>query len=78
MIASKYAKQIIDDLSMLPEEKILEVVDFVRFLRFQARSGELPLEETGLTLEQAADLRWRLMTFEEDWNAPGMEVYDEL
>jgi hypothetical protein len=36
------------------------------------------LEETGLTPEQAADLRWRLTTFEEDWNAPGMEVYDEL
>lgn len=29
-----------------------------------------------LTAAEIAELRWRLASFEEDWNAPGMEVYD--
>jgi hypothetical protein len=31
-----------------------------------------------LTREQAAEVRARLAAWEADWNAPGMEVYDEL
>ncbi len=43
----------------------------------------LPANGTGrnvsaMTGEEIADLRWRLTTFEDDWNAPGMEVYDDL
>ena len=30
------------------------------------------------TREQAADARRRLQSFEADWNAPGMELYDAL
>jgi len=36
------------------------------------------LKARGFTIELAAELRQRLLTFEEDWNAPGMEVYDKL
>ena len=36
------------------------------------------LRARGFTTEMAAELRQRLLTFEEDWNAPGMEAYDEL
>ena len=36
------------------------------------------LRARGLTTELAAELRQRLLTFEEDWNAPGMEAYDKL
>ena len=36
------------------------------------------LEARGFTTELAAELRERLLTFEEDWNAPGMEAYDKL
>jgi len=38
----------------------------------------IALNETGLTGEQALNLRARLNSFEHDWNAPGMEAYDEL
>ena len=31
-----------------------------------------------LTPPEAADLRVRLQSFAEDWNHPGMDVYDEL
>jgi len=40
--------------------------------------GEIDLAARGITLEQAADMRNHVLSFEEDWNAPGMEVYDEL
>jgi len=39
---------------------------------------EIDLSVRGITLEQTADMRNRVLSFEEDWNAPGMEVYDEL
>jgi hypothetical protein len=36
------------------------------------------LRARGITSELAAELRQRLLTFEEDWNAPGMEAYDKV
>lgn len=36
------------------------------------------LKARGFTEELAAKLRQRLLAFEEDWNAPGMEAYDKL
>ncbi|MEQ8187748.1 MAG: DUF2281 domain-containing protein [Candidatus Eremiobacterota bacterium] len=79
MDIEKYAQQILSDLLVLPENKIIEVADFVQFLK--ARSSQhkvIPLSESGLTQEQAFNLRARLGSFENDWNTPGMEVYDEL
>lgn len=36
------------------------------------------LAEHGVTSEQAADLRYRLTTFCEDWQRPEMDAYDAL
>lgn len=36
------------------------------------------LEARGFTTELVFELRQRLLTFEKDWNAPGMEIYDKL
>lgn len=36
------------------------------------------LEDRGIGVEQAADLRSRLKTFAEDWDSPAMDIYDEL
>ena len=38
----------------------------------------IDLRARGFSAELAAELRQRLLTFEEDWNAPGMEAYDEF
>ena len=35
------------------------------------------LKARGFTIELAAEFRQRLLTFEEDWNAPGMEAYNK-
>lgn len=42
------------------------------------RRGEINLAARGITPQQAAEMRHRVISFEEDWNAPGMEVYDDL
>ncbi|MBI4826666.1 MAG: hypothetical protein HY807_09665 [Nitrospirae bacterium] len=42
-------------------------------------NGEvIDLKSHGITKEDAQDLRDRLRTFEDDWNAPGMELYDKI
>lgn len=43
----------------------------------------LPNEENNrkgpqMTPQEVAELRWRLQSWESDWNAPGMEAYDEM
>ena len=38
----------------------------------------IELRERGIDESQAADLRRRLAAFAEDWDRPGMAVYDEL
>ena len=38
----------------------------------------LRVADLGWTPEQAADTRARLASFAEDWDAPGMEGYDDL
>jgi hypothetical protein len=44
----------------------------------EKRRGEIDLAARGITPEQAAEMRNRVISFEEDWNVPGMEIYDEL
>jgi hypothetical protein len=36
------------------------------------------IQELGWTEEQTAEIRHRLASFEEYWDAPGMEIYDLL
>lgn len=36
------------------------------------------IEDFGWTREQIIETRLRLRVFEEDWDAPGMELYDKL
>lgn len=38
----------------------------------------LLIEERGWTREETAEVRYQLASFQEDWEAPGMEVYDDL
>jgi hypothetical protein len=78
MSTREYAEKIVDNLLILPQEKIVEVFDFVMFLKERLPKQGITLEQAGLTREQAINLRARLKTFEDDWNAPGMEAYDEL
>jgi hypothetical protein len=41
-----------------------------------AASGRRSIADLGWTIDEAAATRARLLAFEEDWNAPGMDAYD--
>ncbi len=41
-------------------------------------AARVDLATHGLSPEDAADLRWRLRAFTEDWEDPAMDVYDAL
>ncbi len=38
----------------------------------------IDLQARGITKEEARNLRNRLLVFEDDWNAEGMELYDQI
>ena len=50
--------------------------DAARHVRDEAPS--LFIEQIGWSREEALQTRARLAAFEEDWDAPGMDAYDEL
>ncbi len=61
-------------LDQIPEVEVAEVI--VTFL--PPSPGTVYLRDQGITVEQAKELRQRLATFADDWDAPGMEAYDDL
>jgi hypothetical protein len=74
------------EASMVLEERILaELQEIKNLLKSMASGTPGPVSESpgtiaglGWTPEQAALVRAQLASFEEDWNAPGMEAYDRL
>ncbi len=42
------------------------------------KSSSLLIEDLGWSKMEASETRNQLASFEEDWDAPGMELYDEL
>ena len=45
---------------------------------FLPAQGKIDLRARGIDEAQAAQLRWRLQAFAEDWDQPEMDVYDDL
>jgi hypothetical protein len=65
------AEKIFQKAQALPEkaqDKLLRVAEEL--------AREHPGSSGPLTLNEAAELRDKFATWEEDWNAPGMEAYD--
>jgi hypothetical protein len=44
----------------------------------QEKIEKIDLPSRGITREEARNLRNRLLSFEDDWNAEGMELYDKI
>lgn len=67
------------NLSETPED-LEEARVIVTFLSDTPAGMKTPklLSDYGIDEAQAADLRGRLRSFEEDWNLPDMEAYDAL
>ena len=45
---------------------------------FLPERGSIDLRTRGIDEAQAAQLRWRLQAFAEDWDRPEMDEYDDL
>ncbi|MBI4665339.1 MAG: hypothetical protein HY751_02885 [Nitrospinae bacterium] len=58
-----------------PELKEGEII--VTFLN-SGEAGSIDLQARGISITEAADLKSRLKTFEADWNAEGMDIYDKV
>lgn len=73
------SRQVVVDLPAdIPLGKA-EIMIIIQPLKSKRESrGEIDLTARGISLEEAAEMRNRVLSFEEDWNAPGMEVFDEL
>jgi hypothetical protein len=80
---------LIEKIQNLPLEIVNEVEDFVDFLTEKQRKGNpdnsensetesVNLQERGISPEEAAAQRAALSSFAEDWEHPGMDVYDKL
>ncbi|MGB7769426.1 MAG: hypothetical protein WBN22_11315 [Verrucomicrobiia bacterium] len=68
------AEKIFQKALSLPESAQTAVLEMVEQLasRYPARESSATL-----TLRESAELRGKLGAWEEDWNAPGMEAYDQ-
>ncbi len=55
-----------------------EMMIFIHPVKNGREKQGIDLASRGITPAMAAEMRNRVISFEEDWNAPGMEVYDEL
>ncbi len=64
MEMKEYFQQILDDILTLPEYKIIEVADFVKFLRQQLQNKGIPLRKTNLTQTEIANLCAQLASYE--------------
>jgi hypothetical protein len=66
------AEKIFQKAQSLPEQAQDKLLHLAEELARECPSATL----SQLTLREAAELRGRLAAWEEDWSAPGMEVYD--
>jgi hypothetical protein len=62
----------------LYEKPQVEEGDVIITFLNSEEGGLIDLQSRGVTKDEAQDLRNRLRTFEEDWNAEGMELYDTI
>ncbi len=55
-----------------------EVTEARVIVTFLPKRGSIDLRAIGMSEAKAAELRWRLQAFAEEWERPDMDVYDEL
>jgi hypothetical protein len=70
------AEKIFDKARTLPQSAQDAVLRIVEILADEGASGRRT-PQSNLTASELAELRGKLASWEEDWNAPGMEAYDK-
>lgn len=64
-------------IELYEKPHLMESEVIITFLNSE-KPETMDLQAKGITREEARDLRDRLKTFETDWNAEGMELYDKI
>ncbi len=62
-------------IDTLPDEELTSLMSLAKLLSSKQNPDGTVVE--GLDLRQLADLRSRLSQFEEEWDSPEMEIYDD-
>jgi len=77
--------QYVVDERGVPHSVVLEIGEFKSLLQSAGvQAQEVPhpeplqLSDLGWTGKESLDTRTRLRSFEDDWNAPGMDSYDRV
>ena len=83
-MATLHPRYVVDEQGVT-QSVVLEIGEFRSLLQsagvqVQAPpdSGSLRLSDLGWSREQILDTRIRLRSFEDDWEAPGMDAYDRV
>jgi len=64
-------------IKLYEKPKITDSEVIITFIDSE-NAGSINLAEKGFNKKEVRELKNRLHTFEEDWNAEGMELYDRL
>lgn len=75
---SQTQETILQMVSQLPLSRQIEVQTFIEFLLSKEPVQTVNLAERGINEIEAASLRERLQTMQDDWERPEMDVYDAL
>ena len=78
MNSIEYAQQIVNNLAFLPQSKLIEIYDFVQFLKEQTQKKSSQPNISRFSNRELIKLRHKLSTFSEDWNLKEMDIYDEI
>jgi hypothetical protein len=63
----------------IKNQPLLEVKDRGKCVTtVEETKKELAIDDLGWSEEETKETYYRLLNFKEDWEAPGMEAYDEL
>jgi hypothetical protein len=78
MSEAALAQNLVNEILKLPEEKIIEVQNFINYLNSERKSKDTHVGTPGLSIKEAFTLRNKLSTFIEDWESKDMDIYDGL
>jgi hypothetical protein len=77
-VGSHYLGRVLQGVTSIIDPWKMEQLNRDAALTTTTAANKLLISELGWSMEQAIETRMRLRTFQEDWDASGMEGYDEL
>jgi hypothetical protein len=77
-VAGLVAPLAVSSITTMTDPWLTEQMSRDAVVTIRTAENKMLIAHLGWSREQALETRMRLRTFEEDWDAPGMDGYDEL